>query len=204
MSLAKDSSKKIERMVVLAFLAALEVILMLFPITVGTVSLNFGLVPIVIAGVLFGPAAGAAIGGVSGIVTMIQVLTGQSYFYMFLVAVNPWAASAICVIKTVAAGLLSGLVYKLFCKFSRFKAANVIASAIVCPVVNTGLFALGMFVFFGKAMMSDDQISTWANGGVIAVIFLALIGVNFFVELALNIVVCPVVSKALFTFRKTH
>ncbi len=198
MSLAKDNSKKIERMVVLAFLAALEVILMLFPISVGTISLNFGLVPIVIAAVFYGPAAGAAIGGVSGIVTMAQVLSAQSFFYAFLVETNAWAAAILCVVKTVAAGLLTGLVYKLFCKFSRFKTVNVVVSSAVCPIVNTGIFALGMLTVFGKALMADAEISTWSTGGLIALVFIVLIGINFFVELALNVVVCPAISKALF------
>lgn len=198
MSLVKDNSKKIERMVVLAFLAALEVVLMLFPISVGTISLNFGLVPIVIAAVFYGPLAGAVIGGVSGIVTMAQVLSAQSVFYAFLVEANAWAAAILCVIKTVAAGFLAGLVYKLFCKFSKYKAVNVIAASIVCPVVNTGIFALGMLTVFGKALMADAVISTWSADGLIALVFVVLIGVNFFVELGLNVVICPAVSKALF------
>lgn len=197
-----DTRAKTLRMVQLAFLAALEVVLMLIYIPIGTISLNFGLVPIVIAGVLFGPAYGAIIGGVSGVVTMIQVLTGQSAFYLFLVATNPVAASLLCIVKTAAAGFLSGLVYKLFMKFSKFKAANVIASAVVCPVVNTGIFALGMLTIFGRALMADPEISAWSTGGLVALVFVVLIGVNFFVELALNVVLCPVISKALFMMKR--
>lgn len=198
MSLIKDNSKKIERMVVLALLAALEVVLMLIYIPIGTINLNFGLVPIVIAAVFYGPAAGAVIGGVSGIVTMAQVLSAQSVFYTFLVETNAWAAAILCLIKTVAAGVITGLVYKLFCKFSKFKTVNVIVSSAICPIVNTGIFALGMLTVFGKALMADAEISTWSTGGLIALVFVVLIGVNFFVELALNVVVCPAISKALF------
>ncbi len=202
MAKSLNSHAKILRMVQLAFLAALEVVLMLVYIPVGTINLNFGLVPIVIAAVLFGPGYGAMIGGVSGIVTMIQVLTGQSAFYMFLVATNPVAASLLCILKTTAAGFLSGLAYKLFMKFSKFKAANVIVPAIVCPVVNTGIFALGMLTIFGKALMADPEISAWSTGGVVALVFVVLIGVNFFVELGLNVVLCPVISKALFLMKR--
>lgn len=203
MSNTLNTRAKTLRLVQLALLAALEVVLMLIYIPIGTINLNFGLVPIVIAGVFFGPVSGAVIGGVSGIVTMIQVLTGQSVFYAFLVATNPAAACILCVVKTAVAGFLSGLVYRLFMKFSKFKAANVIASAIVCPVVNTGIFALGMLTIFGKSLMADPVISTWTSGGVVALVFVALIGVNFFVELALNVVLCPVISKALFSIKLT-
>lgn len=199
-----DTRAKTLRMVQLAFLAALEVVLMLIYIPIGTINLNFGLVPIVIAGVLFGPVCGAMIGGVSGIVTMIQVLTGQSAFYLFLVATNLVAAALLCVIKTATAGFLSGLVYKLFMKFSKFKAANVIVSAAVCPVVNTGIFALGMLAIFGKPLMENPDFSALSGGSLVALVFVFLIGVNFFVELSLNVVVCPVISKALFIMKRSE
>lgn len=196
--MAKSSHENVRKMIQLAFLAALEVVLTLVYIPVGTINLNFGLVPIVIAGVFLGPVSGMAIGAVSGVVTMIQVLTGQSVFYLFLVATNPAAASILCIVKTAAAGLLSGWIYRLFQKFSKFRTANILAPAVICPVVNTGIFALGMLTIFGKALMADAEISAWANGGgVVALVFLVLIGVNFFVELALSVVVCPVIGKAL-------
>ena len=203
-SVKKDTRKKVSLMVQLALLAALEVVLTLVYIPIGTINLNFGLVPIVVAAVLFGPGYGALIGGVSGVVTMIQVLTGQSYFYVFLVSQNPVAASLLCVVKTAAAGFLAGLVFILFDKFSKFKVVNVLAASVVCPVVNTGIFALGMLTIFGKALMADEEIGTWTTGGLIALVFVVLIGVNFFVELALNIVVCPAISKALFAVKRAR
>lgn len=202
-SVKKDTRKKVTLMVQLALICALEVVLTLVYIPVGTINLNFGLVPIVIAGVLFGPGYGALVGGVSGIVTMIQVLSGQSYFYTFLVAENAFAASLLCIVKTAAAGFLAGLVFRLLDKVSKYRTVNVLAASAVCPIVNTGIFALGMFTIFGKALMADETISTWSTGGLIAVVFAALIGVNFFVELALNVVVCPAISKALYAVKRS-
>ena len=89
----------------------------------------------------------------------------------------------------------------------RFASVNTAVAAVLCPVVNTGLFALGMLTIFGNAMMADPVISTWTTGGLFALVFVALIGINFFVELALNIVVCPVLAKALRStkfFKSTH
>jgi len=185
-------------MVQIAFLAAVEVILTLLYIPIGTINLNFGLVPIVIAGILLGPAVGALIGAVSGFVTMIQVLTGQGVFYVFLVATNPVMASLLCIVKTAAAGFLSGLVYHLLHKFIRNRTVNSIAAAVVCPVVNTGIFALGMFTIFGEALMADPEISTWTSGGLAALVFGALIGINFFVELISTVVITPALYEALF------
>ena len=185
------------RMVQTALLAAIEVILTLLYIPVGTINLNFGLVPIVIAGVFLSPISGAIIGGVSGIVTMTQVLSGQGAFYAFLMAENPFMACLLCVVKTAAAGYISGLAYHLLQKICRFESVGTLAAAILCPVLNTGIFALGMLTIFGNALMTDPVISTWTTGGLFALVFIVLIGVNFFVELGLNVVVCPILCKAL-------
>lgn len=194
--LAEKRAKTL-RMVQTALFAALEVILTLLPIQVGTISLNFGLVPIVIAAVFLSPRIGALIGAVSGLVTMIQVLSGQSAFYVFLITTNPIMASLLCLVKTAAAGLIAGLIYQAMSKVCKYTTVNTMAAAVLCPVVNTGIFALGMFTIFGNALMADPVISTWTTGGLSALVFVVLIGVNFFVELALNVIVCPVLAKAL-------
>ncbi len=218
-----EKRAKILRMVRLSLFVAIEVILTLLYIPVGTINLNFGLVPIVIAAVFISPMSGAFIGAVSGFVTMIQVLGGQSPFYAFLITANPVAASILCIVKTAAAGLVAGYAYHglmalgsisperkfaaMLVKPFRFASVNTAVAAVLCPVVNTGLFALGMLTIFGNAMMADPVISTWTTGGLFALVFVALIGINFFVELALNIVVCPVLAKALRStkfFKSTH
>jgi len=212
-NLLAEKRAKTLRMVQTALLAAIEVILTLLYIPVGTINLNFGLVPIVIAGIFISPLCGALIGGVSGIVTMIQVLGGQSPFYAFLITANPVAACVLCVVKTAAAGFVSGVAYYGLRKLGgisvkkkfiaallkpfRYASVNSAVAAVLCPVVNTGIFALGMLTIFGSAMMSDPVISTWTTGGLVALVFVVLIGINFFVELALNVVVCPILSKAL-------
>lgn len=190
--------EKTLHMVQLAFLAAIEVVLTLLYIPVGTINLNFGLTPIIIAAVLMGPVKGAVIGAVSGIVTMFQVISGQGVFYMFLMAENPIAACFLCVIKTAAAGFICGIVFKAIDKILKHRTITSVISSAVCPLVNTGLFAIGMILIFGKALMANPEISAWANGGgLVVLVFVVLIGVNFFVELLLNAVICPLIIKAL-------
>ena len=193
----RTSREKILKMVQLSLLAALEVLLTLLYIPAGAINLNFGLVPIVVAGVFLGPAAGAVIGGVSGLVTMVQVITGQSVFYTFLMAVNPISACLLCLVKTSLAGALVGFVYRIMSKICHSITVNSLVAAIVCPVVNTGIFALGMLLVFGNALVVDPVISTWAAGGAVAIVFVALIGVNFFVELIVTAIVSPALCKTL-------
>ena len=77
-------------MVQIALLSALVVVLQVFfsAIRIGVVTLNFVLVPIVIAGVLIGPMAGLIVGAFAGLTTFIQVFTSGDVFYVFLMTNN--------------------------------------------------------------------------------------------------------------------
>ena len=69
-----------------ALLVALTVVLQLFAnsIPVGAASINLTLVPIVIAGMILGVWFATAIGVISGIITMIQVVSGAGGFFSVL------------------------------------------------------------------------------------------------------------------------
>lgn len=193
-----STREKTLRMVQIALLMALEVVLTLLyiPTPISTINLNFGLVPIVIAAVFLGPVAGAVIGCVSGIVTAVQVVTVPSFFYTFLVTVNPVAACVISVLKTTLAGLIVGWIYKLMNASCKYKLINSIVSSAVCPVVNSGIFALGMFIFFGDALLADAAFSAYGSG-LIAIVFIGLIGVNFIVEFIVTTLISPALCKTI-------
>ena len=87
------------------------------------------------------------------------------------------------------AGFVAGLIFKVLS--SKNSTLAVAVSAVSCPIVNTGVFIIGVFVFFLKYFMTDDMT-------VPALIF-SFIGVNFFIELAVNIVLCPAIVRLLKT-----
>lgn len=198
-------------MVQIALLSALVVVLQVFfsAIRIGVVTLNFVLVPIVIAGVLIGPMAGLIVGAFAGLTTFIQVFTSGDVFYVFLMTNNAVATALICIVKTAAAGFLAGLIYNLISRMGKTgKAKNYIASltaSVVCPVVNTGLFVIGMLVFFGGALTTDATFGSMASGNLVPFVLVGLVGVNFFFELALNVIICPLICHSLLNsglFRK--
>lgn len=193
-----STREKTLRMVQVALLMALEVVLTLLyiPTPISTINLNFGLIPIVIAAVFLGPLAGTLIGCVSGTVTAIQVLTVPSFFNTFLVSVNPVAACVISVLKTALAGFIIGLVYKAVSKGGKHSLLDYILASALCPIVNSGVFALGMFAFFGNALLADPTLSTFGTG-LVAIVFIGLIGVNFVVEFIVTTLLSPAVCKTL-------
>ena len=148
----------------------------------GPFSISLVLVPIVIGAALYGRIAGAWLGFVFSVVVLLQPDTALFYQANF-------AGTIITVLlKGTLAGLLAGVVYQPLEKKNVTLA--VIAAAFTCPVVNTGIFLLGSVVFF------MDTIKTWAAGtNVFVFMIVGLVGFNFLFELAVNMLLSPVIVR---------
>ena len=86
--------------------------------------------------------------------------------------------------KGTLAGLASGVVYQVLQNKNTYLA--MLVAAIVCPVVNTGVFVASMFLFF------IDVLAAWAGGGnLVGYVLTGLILANFVPELIINIVFSP-------------
>ena len=153
-------------------------------IKLGTFSVSLVLVPIVVGAAVCGAISGAWLGLVfAGMV----FATGDAAF--FLTISIPGTIITV-VVKGVLAGLCAGLVYKLFEKENVYVAT--IASAIVCPIVNTGIFLLGCRLFF------FETVAGWAAAegqSVGAYMIVGLAGLNFIFELIFNLVLSPVAVR---------
>ena len=187
----KDNQRKL---IYTAMFAAVVVVLQMFvSIPVGMFTITLTLVPIMLGAILFGPASGAFLGGVFGVVVAIQVVTGAAGLLsteMFLQ--TPVITVILCVLKGTLAGWAPGLIYRAFAKHEKIK-LGVIISAVACPIVNTGIFALGLFVFY------NALISTWAINNAFAngftFVMVGCIGLNFLVEFAVNVLLIPVALR---------
>ena len=148
----------------------------------GPFSTAIGLIPIVIGACLCGPVIGAWLGFVFGIVVIAT--GGAALFFAFSI---PGTIITVLV-KGTACGFAAGLVYKIIQKKFKFLAAVV--AALICPIVNTGIFLLGSLIFFMPyakeigAMVGIDK----AGFGV----FIALAFGNFLFEILMNAILSPV------------
>ncbi len=183
----RDLSARTKRLTVLALLTAIVVVLQLVGsfIRFGPFSISLVLVPIVIGAAICGPAAGAWLGFVFGIVVL---LSGDAGAFM---TVNAFGTIVTVLVKGAAAGFLAGLVYSLFEKKNRYLA--VIAAAIVCPVVNTGIFLLGCLAFFMPTITAWGESLGYTDVGKYMI--LGLVGANFLFELGANIVLSPIILR---------
>lgn len=186
-------SKSTEKMVMLALFTALVALLSYFGGFIkigGFASVSLTLIPVVLGAALYGPLAGAWLGGVSGVIFFI---TADAAFWFSLSI--PGTIITV-MIKGIAAGLLAGIVYKLLEEKNRYVA--VIASAIVAPIVNTGIFLLGCLVFFLDTVKSWAIVEGMSVGAYLIVFF---VGLNFVFELLFNVVFSPAIVK-LISLRK--
>ncbi len=192
-----SASKKAERMVQLALLTALVVVLQiisaLIPPIGGLVSITLTLIPVVVGGILLGKSSGAFLGFAFGTIVLINCMTGMDPGGNILWNVNPFFTALICYIKGISAGFFSALFYELICgktpSAPRTFGATVVA-ALSAPIINTGLFVAGMFLFF------KDTLSAWAGGtDVMIYVLTGLAGINFLVEFAINIVLSPAIVR---------
>ena len=187
----KDNQRKL---IYTAMFAAVVVVLQMFvSIPVGMFTITLTLVPMMLGAILFGPASGAFLGGVFGVVVAIQVVTGAAGAASSLMFTQaPVITIVLCILKGAVAGLVSGLIYKAIMKFEKPNLA-VILSAIACPFTNTGIFCVGLAVFY------NNLLHAWALDGEFAnaftFIILGLIGLNFLVEFAVNVLLIPVTLR---------
>lgn len=176
----------------LAIFTAIIVVLQIFAtfIKFGPVSITLALAPIIIGAAVYGAGAGAYLGFVLAAVVLLSGLLGwDGGFVMYLMSISPIGVILTIFVKSTAAGYLSGVTYRVLAGKSE-KAAGIV-SGIVCPVVNTGLFILCMFLFFFDVLTG---MATSAGKNMIAYIIFGLCGINFVIELVVNMALSSVIT----------
>ena len=176
-------------MVLGAILTALVVLLQYMGsfIKFGPFAISLVLIPIVIGTATCGKVVGGWLGFIFGLVVLIS---GDAAAFL---TVDAFGTVLTVLIKGAACGFVSGLCYEGAIKLFKGKVyPAAVVSAIVCPLVNTGLFLLGCLLFF------MDTLSQWAGGqNVVSYMFLVLVGTNFLIELLVNIILSPVIVRIL-------
>ncbi len=177
-----------KKLVLAAILTALVVLLQVLGsfIKFGPFSISLVLIPIVVGAATCGSEIGAWLGLVFGVV----VLTKDSAPFL---AVNFWGTVATVLLKGVACGYLAAITYHLFSKKSVVLGTAI--SAVVCPVVNTGVFLIGCKLFF------MDTLAQWALAAGFenaeSYIIFGMVGINFLIEIGINLILSPAIVRIL-------
>lgn len=197
--------QKTLRMVQMAMLIALVVVLQLISAIVppiGGVSITLTLVPVVIGAILFGTVGGFTLGFSFGLIVLINCINGLDVGGNILWNVNPFLTAVICFVKGIAAGVVPAWLYAFVNGKNNEvsqtrKYVSAVVAALSAPIVNTGLFVCGMFLFFMETLRA------WAGGSNIgSYVIFVLAGLNFLVEFLINIILAPAIVRIVDAVKK--
>ena len=179
------------KMVSIALMMALVVVMQIISGIIPPVSgfsISLVLIPVVLGAAIYGPGAGALLGATFGAIVFANCVTGADPGGAMVFQANPVICFFVVMAKGTLAGLVSGVVYKLLKQKNSYIA--MLVAAIVCPVINTGVFVASMLLFF------IDVLAAWAGGGdLLGYILTGLILANFVPELVINIIFSPASAR---------
>ena len=185
------ANEKTRRLTGLALMTAIIVVLQVVAsfVKFGPFTITLALAPIIIGAALYGAGAGAWLGAVFGVVVLIACIAGWDQGGNVLFTANPLLTAALCIVKGAAAGLVSGAVFRAIMA-RHYPMGAAITAGILCPVVNTGIFIVGLTLCF------YDTLVAWAGGSdLVFYIITVLTCVNFVLELAINLVLSTVIVR---------
>ena len=176
---------KTQKIVGIGLFTAIIVALQLLAASIkfGPFSITLVLAPIVIGSALYGIGAGAWLGVAFGVSVLIS---GDAAAFM---TINPAGTVVTVLLKGMLAGLVTGLIYKAL--ESKNKTVAVVLAGITCPIVNTGIFLAGCYLFFQEWLVSVFGTTGFAT------VVTGLVSVNFAVELGINMVLASVIVRVI-------
>lgn len=188
MAKKKTDHEKAVRIAVAGILTAIVVVFQFIGASIkfGTFSISLVLVPIVIGAALGGKWVSTWLGFVFGVIVL---LSGDAAAFL---AIHPAGTVITVILKGALAGLAGGVVFEALKKVNTYLA--VIVSAILVPVTNTGVFLIGCRLFFFQTIKEWGAGAGFTN--TFSYVILGLVGVNFLLELAINIILSPTVVGA--------
>lgn len=165
---------KTKRFAAISIFSAIIIVLQILStyINFGSFPITLTLIPIIIAGAVYGPYVGMLMGLVFGAIVSIMVIVGADPSGAIMFANHPIITVSTCLIKGGLAGLLGAISYKTI----KNNKLGIVIDAITTPVVNTFVLYLSLILFF------DTTFSA---------MIAAFISINFVIELIINVLIAP-------------
>lgn len=193
MSKATVRTGKMVRMAVLVAILLLMEITGLGMIKTFGVEMTIMQIPVIIGAIILGPAEGAVLGGIFGLLSFWECF-GKSVFGAALLSISPLGAFIVCLVPRILMGWLCGLIFKAL--YNPEKKKNVLpfaGASLSGALLNTIFFMTALVLLFGR---TDYIMSFRGDMNVIAFI-VAFVGLQGLIEAILCFVVGAVVSTAL-------
>ena len=187
-------SKKTQYMSIMAMFLAIQIILVVTPLgylPIGPISATTMHIPVIIAGIALGKKAGAQLGFVFGLTSVLNATfrpTLTSFCFSPFVTIGGiggnWMSLLIAFVPRILLGYLAGLIYEKLCRKGINENVGIIAGALTGAITNTVLVLGGIYLFFGSAYADAIKV---AYDTLIAVL-LGVVATNGIAEAILGLV----------------
>lgn len=184
------------KMVRLAVLVAILIIMAFTPLgflPIGVLSLTLLPIPVAIGAMLYGPAVGAGLGGLFGVLSLIQGLMGRDLGPVLL-PISPIFFGIVCIVPRILEGWLTGLVFRALHKIDRTQIASYGISGFLTAAFNTIFFMGGLMLLFWNTFVVGYAEGQGVTGSAWAIIAFVMGGI--LLQAVIEAVLCAVVSGA--------
>ena len=195
-------SKKTQYMTSMALFLAIEIILVVTPlgyIPIGPLNATTMHIPVIIAGIVLGKKAGAELGFVFGLTSLIKATIQPgitSFCFSPFVTIGTMSGNykslLIAFVPRILLGYLAGLVFVIMKKNNR-ENLGVVVGALTGAITNTVLVLSGIYIFFGEAYAS----AVGVQYSTLVTVLLGVVSTNGILEAVLGAIVSLAIYKAL-------
>ncbi len=197
----------IHKMTLMAILSAIIILMSFTPLgylKIGTVEITFIVVPVAIGAILVDPFGGLFLGGIFGITSFIQGLTGMSPFGATLLSINPFFFFLLCIPTRMLMGYCAGLVFKVLKKHCKHDIIAHITASISASLFNTIFFMTTLCLCYYNTDFIQGLADSLGASNVFMFIIL-LVSLNGLIEIGVNFIIGATVSKTIYLiYSKKH
>ncbi len=184
----------------LALLIAIQIVMRLLGlgrVPIGPLNMSFLTLPIAIGAMLMGPLTGGILGGVFGLFSLWDAISGAGGMTTFFFQYQPFSTVILCVGMRILMGVCCGLVFKFFSKLDRDeKTWSYFVGALSAPLLNT-IFFMGYIIlaFYNTEVIQSKVASLGALNPIHFVIL--LVGIQGLIEAVSVGILGGILSKVL-------
>lgn len=196
-------SKKTQYLSFMAMFLAIEIILVVTPLgylPIGPINATTMHIPVIIAGIALGKKAGAQLGLVFGLTSVLNATfrpTITSFVFSPFITIGGmsgnWKSLVIAIVPRILVGFLAGLLFEKLRARNINENVSVIAGALCGAITNTVLVLGGIYLFFGAEYAATMKVAYDA----LMAILLGIIATNGVAEAVLGAITVLLVYKAI-------
>ncbi len=187
-------------LVQLALLVAIQVVMRLLGlgrVPIGPLNMSFLTLPIAVGAMLLGPLAGGILGGVFGLFSLWDAISGAGGMTSFFFQNSPVSTVILCVGMRILMGVCCALIFRLFAKLDKEeKTWSYFVGAISAPLLNTIFFMGYIILVFYKTEIVQNSVA--AKGALNPIAWVvALVGVQGLIEAVAVCIIGGILAKVL-------